>query len=156
MKKILFIALSSAILTSCELIVIGDKTPKRIVSISHNQNSAVGAVYLFKTEIDSNNIPAATQILAKKGGTYINPLDKIEYYDDIQRFGRNIAMKSITDLKTDTLSEKDFDIHVEFDFTKKISFKASLIEDRWFIVNYDDISGPNDVIYKAYQGPVSN
>jgi len=135
MNRFISIAIGVMMLTSCELIVIGSK---KAPPIEINQNSALGAIYLFKTELDSNNVPAATQILADPKGNVYLAFEKYEMYDEIARIGRIISHKPITSVKTDSLTATSYRINMEFDYIKAISFTTAKIQNNWYIVDYTE------------------
>jgi len=135
LKKAISILTCIIILTGCELIVIGSKKEK---PIDIDQASPLGAVYLFKTELDSNNVPAATRILASPNGGMYLALEKYEMYDEIARIGRIIGQKPITQVNTDSLTNTSYRIHLEVDYLKYFSFTTSLIRDNWYITNYTE------------------
>lgn len=123
------------VLNSCELFTIGSDKPRKII-IEPSQKTAIGAIYLFKQELDSNNIPAAAKILMKNPGLYILAVNKYELYEDLEMLSRQIFKKEITHFKADTLNPKSINLKVEFDLTKYISFSTVLIQDKWYIVDY--------------------
>jgi hypothetical protein len=123
------------ICAGCELITIGSKRPQPIII---DQSSPVGAIYLFKTELDSNNIPAATQILANPNGRVLLAFEKYELYDEVARIGRMIASKPITQVKSDSLSPQSYRISMEFSYLKQIAFTTTRINDYWYIVHYQE------------------
>lgn len=135
-QAIIFIFILS--ISGCELVSVGDKTPKKQTEKFFDQNSSFGAIYLFITELDSNNIQAATVILADSTGKTFNAVDQYEMYYDIARLKRKITNKSITDLWCDTLSKDVYRYKVELDYTKIVSFTAQKVGDKWFITNYND------------------
>jgi hypothetical protein len=135
-QAIIFIFLLS--ISGCEIVSVGDKNPRRQAERFFDQNSSFGAIYLFITELDSNNIPAATIILADSTGKTYNPVDQYEMYYDIARLQRKIKNKPITDFKCDTLSKDVFRYKVELDYIKNISFTAHKVNDKWYITNYND------------------
>lgn len=135
MIKAINILVLCVLVNSCELITIGKK---QVPVLEINQKSPMGVVYLFKLELDSNNIPAATQVLAREDGGYYLALEKYEMYDDVARIGRMIARKPITDVITDSLSPTEYMFRIEFDYLRKLTFKTSMINDNWFIVNYSE------------------
>ncbi len=121
----------SFLLSSCELITLGGGSLRQRLP-DLDQNSAQGVVYLFKTELDSNNVYAALHVLSSDD----RPLLAIEKYDmqeEIARMGRMIAGKKITYMKIDTLSEVKHRIKTEFNYTKELTFTTVKIEDAWFI-----------------------
>ena len=136
MKKYRLLLIFIFLITGCELIVIGGR--KRPKPIDINQLSPVGAVLLFKTELDSNNIPAATNVLANPAGRLYLAIEKYEMYEEIERLGRIISNKSITSIKTDTLSTKTFNIYVQLDYLRIFSFTTSKIGLNWYITNYQE------------------
>ncbi|MFN8360801.1 MAG: hypothetical protein U0264_12885 [Candidatus Kapaibacterium sp.] len=116
----------------CEVFTVGSKRPP-VQEI--NQRSAVGAVYLFKSELDSNNAPAATEVLARPNGRQLLAIEKYELYDEMNRLGRLIAKKPITLTRTDTISTTMQHVKLEFDYQKKMTFTTQKIADSWFIVD---------------------
>ncbi len=135
-QAIIFIFILS--ISGCEIVSIGNKNPKRQAERYFDQNSSFGAIYLFISELDSNNIPAATIILADSTGTTFNAVDQYEMYYDIARLKRRITNRPITDYWCDTLSKDVFRYKVELDYIKTISFTAQKVKDKWFIINYND------------------
>lgn len=116
----------------CEVFTVGSKRPP-VQEI--NQRSAVGAVYLFKSELDSNNAQAATEVLARPNGNQLLAIEKYELYDEMNRLGRLIAKKPITLTRTDTISTTMQHVKLEFDYQKKMTFTTQKIADSWFIVD---------------------
>jgi hypothetical protein len=140
MKKSILI-LFVVLLGSCELIVIG--TPSygpRIVEI--DQKSSIGAVYLFKAELDSNNIPAASQILANPDGRFYLAFEKYEMYYDIHRLQRILNNKSITNIFVDSLSSNKKKYKFEFNYLDTMAFTTRKINEDWYIT---DISNWNEI-----------
>lgn len=135
MKKYAIILILSLILSSCELIVISSKKQE---TIPIDRNSALGAVLLFKTELDSSNVPAATQILAKEDGKIYLAFEKYELYDEIARIGRILNSKSVTNYQSDTLTPEKLRIDVEFDYINSMTFTTARIDSLWFIVDYKE------------------
>lgn len=134
MKNTILIILILITVYGCELIVIGNpnQTPK-IIEI--NQKSPVGAVYLFKTELDSNNIPAATQILAAENGSFYLAYEKYEMYYDIDRLRRIISKKPITNINIDTVAKNQQKFNFEFDYLQNMTFTTKKINDEWYIID---------------------
>lgn len=134
MKRLAFIILFSMVFTSCELIVIGTKTDTTLPEvIEYNQKSALGTIYLFKAELDSNNVPAASNMLKKPDGNTYLAIERYERFYDIHRFRRMISSREITDISSVVLSPDRMRYNLEFDFRRKLYFTASKIENTWFI-----------------------
>ena len=120
------------LLAGCDLFTVGSRKPQ-MLEIS--QRSSMGAVYLFKAELDSNNASAATEILARSNGNPLLAIEKYELFDEMSRIGRLIAKKPITLTRTDTLSTTMQRDKIEFDYLKNITFTTQKIADAWFIVD---------------------
>jgi len=134
MKRIAFIILFCMIFTSCELIVIGTKADTTLPEIiEYNQKSALGTIYLFKAELDSNNVPAASQMMKKPDGNTYLAIERYERFYDIHRFRRMISSREITDISSVVLSPDRMRYNLEFDFRRKLYFTALKIENIWFI-----------------------
>ncbi|OGU13043.1 MAG: hypothetical protein A2X61_03535 [Ignavibacteria bacterium GWB2_35_12] len=124
-------------LWGCELFVIGTAS-KKIRPVEVNQKSPIGTIYLFKTELDSNNIPAATKILATPKGTQYLAIEKLDLYDEVERLGRILSNKPITYIRADSLTQLSYKVSVEFDYIHKMSFTTYKIDDAWFITEYGE------------------
>lgn len=136
MKRFIFI-LAGLLIVSCEIITIGSPNSAPIEVVNYNQNSSLGALYLFKTELDSNNIPAATQILAGIDGEILLAFEKYELYYDVYRMKRKIAKKPITKMYQDTLNDSRMKYTIEFDYLTNVTFTTEKISNFWFITEYN-------------------
>lgn len=126
--------------TGCEIFVIGSKYTV-LPTVNLTQETALGAVYLFKAELDSNNIPAAAQLLAHQDGTKMMAIERYENYFNIARLKRMIAFRQVTGAIIDTLTSRNKHCNIEYDYMKLVSYKTAQIDDRWFITDYH----PTDV-----------
>lgn len=135
MKQVLIATIFLLINSGCELFVIGTK---QLPQIELTQNSALGAVYLFKAELDSNNIPAASHILANSNGSEYLAFEKYELYDELERLGRIIGNKPITKVVSDSVNDSRINFNMEFDYLKSMKFITLRINDLWYIVEYSD------------------
>ncbi|MFH1052376.1 MAG: hypothetical protein V1779_15755 [bacterium] len=133
-KGLIFILLM--VLSGCELWVIGGGPREKVIEI--NQQSSIGVVYLFKAELDSNNVKGATEVLAMPSGGFFLAIEKYELFEEMERLARIIGQKTITDFKTDTLSETNHKIIVNFDYITEVSFTTSKISDNWYITTYQE------------------
>jgi hypothetical protein len=129
--------LSLIFFTSCELIVIGEKNPAPKV-IVYDQTSSVGTFFLFKTELDNGNVPAATSLLASPEGRKFMPYEHYELYYDIDRIKRSIAEKKVTEIKTDTITTISFKHQIELDYVSKVHVTTVEIDSLWYIIKFDD------------------
>lgn len=140
--KYLSCFLFTIILSGCELIVIS--TPKketRYVDIS--QRNGLGTILLFKTELDSNNVPAAADILAKDTKSKLLAIDRMDLYEEVGRMGRIMYHKNITKYTTDTLSKYLYKVNLELNYRNQISFTTTQIDSSWYIIDYVGITGVN-------------
>lgn len=141
MRKLFFVILISLTLAGCELIVIGIRQPTTDkLFVDYSRNSAIGTIFLFKAELDSNNVPAASDYFIKPDGNYYSAYEKYEKFYDIFRVKRMISATEITEVKTDTLTNSKFKYKLEFDYRRKLFFTAIKIENSWYISeveNYD-------------------
>lgn len=136
MKKAVALILLFVGLSGCELWVIGSAPMEKAIEV--NQQSSIGAIYLFKAELDSNNLRGASEVLAQPTGDFYLAIEKYEMFEEIQRLARIIGHKEITDFKTDTLTETNHRITVNFDYITEVSFTASKISDNWYITFFQE------------------
>jgi len=137
MNRIIIFTLMISFLSGCELVVIGSKTPikKRIV-VNYNQKTPLGSILLFKTELDSNNSYAASDLIASADGLQLIALERYNRSFDIERMRRQISMMPLTDLKTDTLGNNIIRYTVEYDLIKSVTYHAKQIDSSWYIIKY--------------------
>ena len=135
MKKIILILIFTLTFSGCELYVIGTKQEK---PIDIDQNSSIGVVYMFKTELDSNNLRGASQVLAPEVGDYYLAIERYDMFEEINRIQRIIAEKPITSFMTDTLSEYAHNIVVHFDYLTEVNFTTKKISNNWYITDYSE------------------
>lgn len=141
MKKILYIFILFSTLTflfSCEMFVIGSPAPKKKTTIIIDRSTAVGTVCLFKIELDSNNIMAAANMLATAKGEMYLASERYELTYDLGRLQRLLAGKPITKIDTDSLSDSNYNLNVEFNNTLVFQFSTIKIRDEWFITKYEE------------------
>jgi hypothetical protein len=132
---LLFLLLS---LSSCELIVVGTRTQLVVPDkVEYNQNTALGTIYLFKAELDSNNVPAASQYLKKDNGDTYLAIERYEKFYEIHRIRRMISSSEITDIKSEMSIPNQMKYRIEFDFRRKLSFTTLKVKNYWFITDMD-------------------
>jgi hypothetical protein len=136
LKNLLILFLIIPFLNGCELWVIGGGPKTKVIPI--NQQSSLGAVFLFKAELDSNNLRGASEILAQPTGDFFLAIEKYEMFEEIQRLARLISRKEITNFRTDTLTETNHKVIVNFDYVTEVSFNASRISDNWYITYFQE------------------
>ncbi|MBX3043582.1 MAG: hypothetical protein KIT33_03285 [Candidatus Kapabacteria bacterium] len=132
----LLVILSSFLICGCELVVVGTRADFATQNyVEFNQKSALGAIYLFKAELDSNNVPAASQMIKQEDGMAYLAIERYEKFYDIHRIKRMISLAEITDIKADTLSSNQMRYNLEFNFRRKLFFNALKVENNWFITD---------------------
>lgn len=137
MKNIAYIFVCAIFITSCELIVIREQRRPTEKLVNIDNKSAVGVVYLFKTELDSNNLPAATNSMAMPDGAKFLAFDRYEMLSEMSRIKRIFGNSNITGVTSDTLSKQSMRIRLELDYTRKLTFVASGFKGDWYIVDYN-------------------
>lgn len=123
------------LLSGCELIVIGTKRESKPV-VNLTQETPLGAVYLFKAELDSNNISSASDLMARIDGQKFLAIERYDKFFEIDRLKRILFMKPVTKVKTDTINNKTFVFFIEYDYLTNVSFTAQKINEEWFITKH--------------------
>jgi hypothetical protein len=125
-------ALAFCSLSSCELIVIKETVKTRTVP-ERDQNSPQGVVFIFKAEIDSNNVQGAIKVMASDDERPLLAVEKLEMQEEIARLGRMISRRDITSLRVDTLSPVRQRLRTEFGYLKELTFTTVRVDSLWFI-----------------------
>ena len=123
-------------LGGCDLVRLGGNP--RPVLPDLDQATAQGVVRLFKAELDSNNIAAATRMLAREDGKPYLAIEKYEKRDEIARLGRRIAHRNITGVRIDTLSPTSQRLRTEFSYIKEVTFTTVKLNSLWYIVSIEE------------------
>lgn len=136
MKKILTLIILLNLLNSCEIIVIGQKTPiKQRVTVNYNQQTSEGVIYLFQAEINNDNSYSAVDLLANINGTIMLAYDRYEKFYEIERFKRRNINVPITNIRTNQVSNSKSIKIVEYDLYRNIQFNVVKIDTLWYIVD---------------------
>ncbi len=137
MNRKLVVIIFTVLLNSCELIVIGTKTTPQVKEfVDYNQKTPLGTIYLFKAELDSNNISAASELLAASDGRFL-AYQRYEKFDEVSRFKRMMSLKEITDVEGDKISENLYKYKLEFDYRRTVTFVTNKISNNWFITDME-------------------
>lgn len=138
MNKIIAIAsVLIILLASCEIFTIGKPVKKKKQAIDISRDTPTGAVMLFKYELDSNNIPAATRILADSTGKLYLALQQYELYEEVARVGRLIGRKKVMNMTKDSISPTMFKVNLSLDEGRDMLFTTTFISDMWYIIKYE-------------------
>ncbi|MDZ4746256.1 MAG: hypothetical protein SGJ05_09680 [bacterium] len=122
----------------CALFVVGDA--KNTVVVERSQRSAHGVVYLFKEELDSGNVQAATDLMVHSSGRRLLAVERYEIKDEVERWRRLMAAKPITAMQSDTLSATNYRVHVTMDYIKHFDFSAMLLDNVWYIASVQPVT----------------
>lgn len=125
-----------ALLSSCDLVRLGGRPAPIVPDL--DQKTAQGVVRLFKAELDSNNIAAATRVLARPNNQPYLAIEKYEKRYEIARLGRRIAHRRITGLKADTVSTTLQRLHTEFSYIKEVTFTTAKLDGLWYITAIEE------------------
>jgi hypothetical protein len=133
MKYYLFIIL--ILLSSCELIVIGE-IPQEVKTITISRSNPVGTVLLFKTELDSNNIAAATDFIATPTGHKIMAVNKLDYYTELPMLRNKLKNLEISNIYEQHLDGNLIRVNVEFGYIRNLICDTKKLDSFYYIVNY--------------------
>lgn len=127
---IYLLIISLFFLASCELFKIGSGNTG---IITPTQENAIGAVYLFKAELDSGNLIGASELLIQKSGTHMIAKDRYATFPQLERIGRTIKGTDIAYFTTDTLNANAYNIRCSFNYLHIITFSLLKSDKSWFI-----------------------
>ena len=125
---------ATTFLLGCELFVIGGGGPRTVV-IERNQKSAVGVVHLWKAELDSNNLPAVTELMRHASGRKYLAVERYELADDLERWRMIMSGKPITSTATDTLSPTSLVVRAKVDYIRDVTFSTVSQEGTWYVTS---------------------
>lgn len=133
-KTITFGALTAATalwVSGCALFVIGDS--KQTEVIERSQRSAKAVVYLFKEELDSSNVRAATDLMVHPSGRRLLAVERYEIQDEVERWRRQMTAKPITAMKVDTMNSSSHVVHVTMDYIKHYEIGTVNLDGLWYV-----------------------
>ncbi len=125
------------ILSSCELIVIGEKYSKPIPAPS--RSDSYGVIALWKLELDSGNTLAACDMLSGINGEKLLAIDQYELEFELARINNILSQRQVTSVQSDSLSETKWKYIVEYGYTKKFSFITSLQDSVWSLSSWEQL-----------------
>ncbi len=128
MKYLFYISL--LFITSCELVKIGSGNNG---IINPTQENAIGAVYLFKAELDSGNLIGASELLIQRNGAQMIAKERHATFPQLERIAHTIKGKDIAYFSTDTLNANAFNIRCSFSYLHTITFSLLKSDKSWFI-----------------------
>ena len=122
----------SMLLCGCELFVIGS-TSTRTPVVERSQKSAMGVVHLWKAELDTGNLPAATELMRHTSGRQLLAVERYELTDDLERWKKLIGTKPITSTVADTLNDSTHNVNVVVDHTRDVLFSTLRRQGVWYV-----------------------
>lgn len=122
-------------LSSCALIEIGKK-PQKVVSIEYHRKDPVGAVLLFKNELDADNIVAATEYLASNTGGRILAVNKLDIYDTLPMLQNKLRNLKISNIYQSDLGNDIIQVNIEFGYIRNLICDTKKIDSLFFILDY--------------------
>jgi len=130
--KYSWITLVIFILAGCELIKLSEAKKKQIPL---DPSQSIGIVALLVNEVKQNNINGSVKLFVFSDSSLYSE-NYFELKDRLERFGRNVANRSITYYKIDTLNPAEHLLNVEFDFIYEYFFIVQKSENIWLIRNF--------------------
>lgn len=123
-------------LASCEIFVIKAPPKEQKQRIELSQRAPLSVVYLFKAELDSNNIFGAMNLIASPDKTKYLAEQRYERISDLSRLRRILNSKQITDYKLDSITNDIAIVHLELNWLEKINFVAAKIDSNWYVTDF--------------------
>jgi hypothetical protein len=128
MKFLFIIAL--IILSSCEVFKIGAGSSG---IINPTQEHPLGAIYLFKAELDSSNYIGASEILIHANGKQMSAKERYDIFPFLEKISLKVKDKQIVYFNTDTLNTQAQSIKCSFDYLHTLTFTVKKSDKGWFI-----------------------
>ena len=124
-------------LSSCEMIVIGQKYSKPVPALS--RTDSYGVIALWKSELDTGNTLAACDMLSGINGEKLLAVQQFEFEFELARINNILNKRKVTLIRADTLSETKLKYFVEYGYTKRFSFITSLQDSLWTLSSWEQI-----------------
>jgi hypothetical protein len=115
---------------SCELVKIGSGSSG---IINPTQENAIGAIYLFKAELDSGNLIGASELLIQKDGKHLNAKERHAAFPLLERVAYAMKNKDIVYHTIDTLHSQAYSIRCSFNYLNTLTFSLLKSDKSWFI-----------------------
>jgi len=127
--KYLFI-ISLFFMASCELVKIGSGSSG---IINPTQENAIGAIHLFKAELDSGNLIGASELLIQKNGMHLSAKERYSAFPQLERVAYAINNKDIVYFTIDTVHSQAYSIHCSFNYLNTLTFSLLKSDNSWYI-----------------------
>lgn len=121
--------------SSCAVFEVGGG--KRDPVIERNQLSSVGVVYLWKAEIDSSNLTAASELMRHRSGRPLLASERYDLTDDLKRWKTLLQNKPITSAVADTVNDSTHTIRTKVDYIRNVTFSAVKTQGKWWVAKVE-------------------
>ncbi|RPI69643.1 MAG: hypothetical protein EHM43_01140 [Ignavibacteriae bacterium] len=123
------------ITASCAVFEVGGTRKDPV--IERNQQSSIGVVYLWKAEIDSNNLTAASELMRHRSGRALLATERYDMTDDLKRWKTLLLNKPITTAVADTVNDSTHTVRTKMDYIRNVSFSTVRYQGKWWITKID-------------------
>lgn len=120
---------------SCAVFEVGGG--RRDPVIERNQLSSVGVVYLWKAEIDSNNLTAASELMRHRSGRSLLASERYDLTDDLKRWRTLLQNKPITSAVADTVNDSTHTIRTKMDYIRSVTFSTVKTQGKWWVAKVE-------------------
>ncbi len=136
MKNIFIILFLLITLNSCELIVIGQK-PSEVKTIIVSRNNPTGTVLLLKSELENDNIYAASDFFATPSGHKYKAADKLDLFDNLPMLSNRIKLlNNVTSITEEKLDNDIIKVKIEYEYIKYFICDTKKIDSLFYVINY--------------------
>lgn len=125
----------SVITASCAVFEVGGSRKDPV--IERNQQSSIGVVYLWKAEIDSNNLTAASELMRHRSGRALLATERYDMTDDLKRWKTLLSNKPITTAVADTINDSTHTVRTKMDYIRNVTFNTVRYQGRWWVTKVD-------------------
>ena len=124
------------LVSSCEIFVIkGNKIVIEEES-SYSQKTALGVVKIFVTELQNENYLAASELLIKDSGLFLNASEKYAATNGLSRMKRFLEGKNVVRELNDKLTDYSYSVVFELDNGQKARFTTIKHKNQYYILDY--------------------
>jgi hypothetical protein len=136
MRNVLCLLVVVFSLSSCELIVIGQK-PTEVKTIIVSRKNPTGTVMLLKSELKNNNYFAASDFFASASGHKFKANEKLELYDQLPMLRNKINLLSdITSITEEKQSNDIVRVKIEYNYINFFVCDTKKIDSLYYVINY--------------------
>ena len=123
-------------LSACSISNTGQST--------YSQKTPGDAVLLFKRDLDSNDVKAASRLLAHPNGRAYLAIEIYELRDEVARLQRVLGKSNVTALTYSDCSDRTCRVLIEINYLEKYLVQTSNIDGMWFITSIGESASQID------------